>query len=199
MKTQSRTQAVRGEWHAAFACSARFVRFWPLERRKLACEQTRRVLLPGDSDCYHLFRYLRHILTTPAQRTPVEWQSWRLFAMTYRVFSLGVDSWPFRHNPWWNAHRFRIFTGGWLYHDVQHLFCFYTAWFARLCTGQAATDALEVLSRMLPECHLELIRSLAPQGPNEQLRAVAQMVHDDVLDGLDEEGLTEEDLEDPFE
>ena len=81
------------------------------------------------------------------------------------------------------------------------LFCCYTAWFARHCTEQAAADALELLNhhRLLPECHLEFIRSLAPQGPNEQLRAVAQMVHDDVLDGLDEEGMTEEELEDPFE
>ena len=99
-------------------------------------------------------------------------------------------------------HRFSIFTGGWFYHDLQLLFLCYTAWFARLCPEQSAIDALEVLihHRMLPECHLKLIRSLAPEGPKEQLRAIAELAHEDILEGMDEEGITEEEgIEEPFE
>ena len=199
MKAQSRTQAIRGEWLAAFARSARFGRLWPRERRKLACEQTRRRFLPSGIDCYNLMRYLRHILTTLALVAPLERQRWRLYANAYKVFSLGLDAWPFRHEPWWKVYRFRVFTGGWIYHDVQLLFCRYTAWFALLCSEQAAADALELLRhhRMIPERHIKLIRSLARQGPNEQLRAVAEVFHQDMLEGMEEEGLTD-DLEDPF-
>ena len=132
-------------------------------------------------------------------RGTLERQHWRLYAKAYKVFSLGLGAWPFRRGPWWKVYRFRVFTGGWLYHDVQLLFCRYTAWFALLCSEQAAADALELLRhhRMIPGRHIKLIRSLARQGPNEQLRAVAEVIHQDMLEGMEEEGLTD-DLEDPF-
>ena len=199
MKTQSRTQAIRGEWLAAFARSARFGRLWPKERRKLACDQTRKRFLPSDIDCYHLMRYMRHVLTTLVLVTPLERQRWRLYANAYKVFSLCLDAWPFWHDPWWKVYRFRVFTRGWLYRGVQLLFCRYTAWFALLCSEQAAADALELLRhhRMIPGRHIKLTRSLARQGPNEQLRAVAEVIHQDMLEGMEEEGLPD-DLDDPF-
>ena len=199
-KTQKWSRVIREEWLAAYAHSARFGRVWPLERRKLACLHTggvARRILP-DGDCRHLMRYLRHILTTLVLVAPREKRHWWAFAKVYKVFALSIETWPFRCDPWWNVHRFRIFSGGWFYHDVQLLFCSYTTWFARFCTAAAAYDAIEMLShhRMLPIRHLKLIPALAHLESNELLRCVAEVAHEELIEGMEEEDLTDD--EDPF-
>ena len=177
---------------AAYAGSANFMCHWPHVQREL--KKNRRCILPSGVDCYDLMRYLRYVLTTLALTAPSEKQQWRLYASVYKLFSLSIDAWPFGKESDWG---FRIFTGGWTYHDLQLLFVRYTAWYALFCPRETATESIRVLShhRMIHRRHLKHVPCLARLGPNEQLRAIAEMAYEEALERIEEEGL----LGDPFD